>query len=232
MNQEALKQQVGEAAMQYIAPHLSKKSVIGVGTGTTANYFIDALAKYRDDFDFAVASSETSTKRLEQYGIQVESLNQTKDIEFYIDGADEIDPQFAMIKGGRGALTREKVVAHVAKTFVCIVDETKLVERLGKFPLPIEVIPMARSAVARDVVELGGRPVYRQGYLTDNGNVILDVFDLNIADAVLLERQLNNIPGVVTNGLFAARGADVVLIASGSGVVTKTPTLGTSSRDS
>lgn len=222
MNQEAQKQQVAEAAAQHIAPYLTKNSVVGVGTGTTANYFIEALANYRDDFGFAVASSEATAAGLKQRGILVEPLSQTKDIDFYIDGADEIDPNFAMIKGGRGALTREKIVAHVAKTFVCIVDESKLVDRLGTFPLPIEVIPMARSAVARDIVQLGGRPVYRMGFVTDNGNEILDVHDLNIADAALLERQLNNIPGVVTNGLFALRGADVLLIANSNGVIKKT----------
>ncbi len=222
MSQETQKQQVAAAAARYIAPYLTKSSVVGVGTGTTANYFIEALASYRDDFGFAVASSEATASRLKQQGILVEPLSQTKDIDFYVDGADEIDPQFAMIKGGRGALTREKVVAHVAKTFVCIVDETKLVNRLGTFPVPIEVIPMARSAVARDIVELGGRPIYRMGFVTDNGNEILDVHDLTIADAALLERQLNNIPGIVTNGLFALRGADVLLIGSTDGVITKT----------
>ncbi len=218
MDQDTLKRQVGEAAANHIAPYLSADSVVGVGTGSTANCFIDALAKYKDDFACAIASSEVSAERLQAHGIRVESLNQVKDMEFYVDGADEIDGQYNMIKGGGGALTREKIVASVANKFVCIVDQSKLVDCLGGYPLPIEVIPMARSAVARDIVQLGGRPVYRQGFETDNGNVILDVHDLRITEPELLEKQLNNIPGIVTNGLFALRGADVLLIGTPDGV--------------
>lgn len=218
MDQDTLKQQVGEAAAQYIAPHLTQNSVVGVGTGSTANCFIDALATMKDDFACAIASSEVSASRLEAHGIQVESLNNVKDIEFYVDGADEIDHGMAMIKGGGGALTREKIVASVAKKFICIVDESKIVDCLGNYPLPIEVIPMARSAVARELVLLGGRPVYRQGFETDNGNVILDVHDLRISEPDLLERQLNNLPGIVTNGLFALRGANVMLVGAADGV--------------
>lgn len=222
MDQDALKRQVGEAAVKYIAPHLTKDSVVGVGTGSTANCFIDALAAYRDDFACAVSSSEASAERLQSHGILVESLNNVKDMEFYVDGADEIDNQGAMIKGGGGALTREKIVASVSGQFVCIVDQSKLVDCLGGYPLPIEVIPMARSAVARELVQIGGRPVYRQGFETDNGNIILDVHDLRISEPELLEKQLNNIPGIVTNGLFALRGANVVLIGSPDGVKQKT----------
>jgi ribose 5-phosphate isomerase A len=221
MDQDALKKQVGEAAVRYIVPHLTKSSVVGVGTGSTANCFIDALAEYRDDFACAVASSEASAERLRSHGIEVESLNNVKDIEFYVDGADEVNTQGAMIKGGGGALTREKIVAHVANKFVCIVDESKLVEYLGNYPLPVEVIPMARSMVARELVQIGGRPVYRQAFETDNGNVILDIHDLKITEPDLLEKQLNNIPGVVTNGLFALRGANVALVGTGQGVQEK-----------
>jgi ribose 5-phosphate isomerase A len=219
--QDEKKQRVGQAAVEYILPLLSKSSVVGVGTGSTANYFIDALAPYRDDFACAIASSEASAARLKHHGIEVESLNHVKDIDFYVDGADEIDPQFAMIKGGGGALTQEKIVASVAQTFVCIVDDSKLVNKLGAFPLPVEVIPMARSAVARAIVQLGGRPIYRQGFTTDNGHVILDIHDLNIVEPELTERQLNNLPGVVTNGLFALRGADVLLTGTADGVSEK-----------
>lgn len=221
-HQDQQKRAVGEAAAKFIAPHLTKSTVVGVGTGSTANYFIDALRAYRDDLKCAVASSEASAERLKRHGIEVESLNNVKEIEFYIDGADEINNCFAMIKGGGGALTREKIVASVAQQFVCIVDESKLVTTLGAFPLPVEVIPMARSAVARTIVDLGGRPVYRQGFTTDNGNVILDVHNLNLTEPDLVERQLNNIPGVVTNGLFALRPADVLLIGGPEGVTSKT----------
>ena len=221
MDQDALKKLVGEAAVRYITPHLTKNSVVGVGTGSTANCFIDALADYRDDFACAVSSSEESARRLKAHGIEVESLNNVKDIEFYVDGADEINGRGAMIKGGGGALTREKIVAHVALKFVCIVDESKLVDTMGQYPLPVEVIPMARSMVARELVNLGGRPVYRQGFETDNGNVILDVHDLKITEPDLLEKQLNNVPGVVTNGLFALRGANVALISTADGVEEK-----------
>lgn len=218
MDQNAKKQQVGEAAARFIQGKLTSESVVGVGTGSTANYFIDALAAFKDDFASAVASSEATAQRLEAHGIRVEELNSVSQMQFYVDGADEIDKRLAMIKGGGGALTREKIVASVAETFVCIVDESKLVSTLGKFPLPVEVIPMARSAVARSIVKLGGRPEYRQGFVTDNGNVILDIYDLSISDPIAMERALNNLPGVVTNGLFALRPADIVLISSDNGV--------------
>ena len=221
MDQNEKKQQVGEAAARYIEPHLTEDTIIGVGTGSTANFFIDALATLINDFDGAVASSEATALRLESHGIRVEELNSVRNMSFYVDGADEIDASLAMIKGGGGALTREKIVASVADTFVCIVDESKLVGTLGQFPLPVEVIPMARSAVARAIVKLGGRPEYRQGFTTDNGNVILDIHDLKISEPVVLERLLNNLPGVVTNGLFAIRPADIVLISSDNGVKEK-----------
>jgi len=214
MDQNEKKKQVGEAAAKYIEPHLTENSVVGVGTGSTANYFIDALANYKYDFACAVASSEATADRLRSHGIQVEALNDVRQIRFYIDGADEVDDNLAMIKGGGGALTREKIVASVAETFICIVDESKLVQTLGNFPLPVEVIPMARSAVARSIVKMGGRPVYRQGFETDNGNVILDIHDLAIIDPITMERDLNNLAGVVTNGLFAIRSADLLLVSS------------------
>jgi ribose 5-phosphate isomerase A len=222
MDQDARKRQVGEAAVRYITGHLSQDSVIGVGTGSTANFFIDALAEHKHDFYSAIASSEATAERLRGHGIQVDELNDIKNMLFYVDGADEIDDSFAMIKGGGGALTREKIVASVAEKFICIVDDTKLVKTLGTFPLPVEVIPMARSAVARSIVKLGGRPVYRQGFVTDNGNVILDIHDLRISDPIATERALNSLPGVVTNGLFAIRPADVLLIGSDQGVSEKT----------
>ncbi|MFT4798990.1 MAG: ribose 5-phosphate isomerase A [Candidatus Azotimanducaceae bacterium] len=219
MDQNEKKKQVGEAAARYIEPHLTEKSVVGVGTGSTANYFIDALATYKYDFASAVASSEATANLLREHGIQVEALNDVNKIQFYVDGADEVNESLALIKGGGGALTREKIVASVAETFVCIVDESKLVQTLGAFPLPVEVIPMARSAVARAIVKMGGRPVYRQGFETDNGNVILDVHDLSILDPITMEQALNNLAGVVTNGLFAVRAADLLLVSSDSGVI-------------
>lgn len=218
MNQDTLKRNVAEAAVKYIEPFLEKDSIVGVGTGSTANYFIDALANIKHLFDGTVASSLASEERLASHGIPVIELNATKSLIFYVDGADECNENLALIKGGGGALTREKIVASVAETFICIVDDTKLVSRLGQFPLPIEVIPMARSAVARALVALGGRPVYRQGFTTDNGNVILDVHDLVIDNPRELEQQLNNLVGVVTNGLFAMRPADLLLIGSEGGV--------------
>ncbi|MFT7247064.1 MAG: ribose 5-phosphate isomerase A, partial [Candidatus Azotimanducaceae bacterium] len=214
MDQNEKKKQVAEAAARYIEPHLTENSVVGVGTGSTANYFIDALATYKYNFACAVASSEATADRLRKHGIRVEALNDVGKMRFYVDGADEVDENLAMIKGGGGALTREKIVASVAETFVCIVDESKLVQTLGVFPLPVEVIPMARSAIARSIVKLGGRPVYRQGFKTDNGNVILDIHDLTITDPATMERSLNNLAGVVTNGLFAIRAADLLLVSS------------------
>jgi ribose 5-phosphate isomerase A len=201
-----------------IEPHLKPDSVVGVGTGSTANYFIDALAKMKHKFDGAVSSSVASEERLKSHGIRVDDLNSTRELMFYVDGADETNHQFHLIKGGGGALTREKIVASVADQFICIVDESKLVDTLGAYPLPVEVIPMARSAVARRLVALGGRPVWRQDFVTDNGNLILDVYDLSIGDAPALESEINDIPGVVTNGLFALRPADLLLIGSAGGV--------------
>jgi ribose 5-phosphate isomerase A len=220
MNQDQLKQAVAQAAVDYILPHLERNSVIGVGTGSTANFFIDALARHTFDFDGAVASSEATAQRLKNHGIAVYDLNSVGELEFYVDGADEANDRLELIKGGGAALTREKIVAAVAKTFVCIADASKHVPVLGGFPLPVEVIPMARSHVARQLVRLGGDPVYRQGVVTDNGNVILDVHNLHITDAVKLEADINAIVGVVTNGLFAARPADVLLLGTATGVQT------------
>mgnify|MGYP001167327922 FL=1 len=218
MSQNQLKQAVARAAIEEILPHLDKNSIIGVGTGSTANFFIDALAQYRDDFAGAVASSEATAERLRSHGIEVFDLNNVGSLEFYIDGADEANPHLELIKGGGAALTREKIVAAVAKTFICIADESKKVDFLGNFPLPVEVIPMARSHVARQIVRLGGDPVYRTGVVTDNGNVILDIHNMQITDPRGLEEQLNAIVGVVCNGLFAARPADMLLLGSKDGV--------------
>lgn len=220
MNQDEMKRAVALAAVDMIRPRLEKSSVIGVGTGSTANFFIDALAKCRDDFAGAVASSEATAQRLRQHDIEVFDLNSVSQLEFYIDGADEFDPHFNLIKGGGGALTREKIVAAVAKTFICIVDESKKVDVLGSFPLPVEVIPMARSYVGRQLAGLEGQPVYREGFVTDNGNIILDLHDVEILDPKTFERHLNNIVGVVTNGLFSNRNADVILMGTPQGVVT------------
>ncbi|WP_158771161.1 ribose-5-phosphate isomerase RpiA [Paraglaciecola sp. L1A13] len=214
MNQDDKKKAAALAAIRYV----EQDSIVGVGTGSTVNYFIEALASVKNTIQGAVSSSEASTKRLEALGIEVFDLNSVDQLSVYVDGADEITEHRHMIKGGGAALTREKVVAAVAKKFVCIIDDTKNVPILGAFPLPVEVIPMARSYVAREIVKLGGDPVYRQGVVTDNGNVLLDVFNLKILNPVELERQLNNIVGVVTNGLFAMRSADVVLTGTESGV--------------
>ena len=220
MNQDQLKQAVAQAAVDFILPKLDAKSVIGVGTGSTANCFIDALAKHKMEFDGAVASSEATAARLKGHGIPVYELNTVSDLEFYVDGADESDEHLNLIKGGGAALTREKIVAAVAQTFICIADASKLVPVLGNYPLPVEVIPMARSHVARQLVKLGGDPVYREGVVTDNGNIILDVFNLSITNPVELESQINAIVGVVTNGLFAARPADLLLLGTAEGVKT------------
>lgn len=217
MTQDEMKQAVARAAIDYVPA-----GVIGVGTGSTANYFIDELAKIKGRIDGAVASSVATAERLKKHGIRVLDLNEVGELEVYVDGADEITRHLAMIKGGGGALTREKIVAACAKKFVCIVDQTKLVDVLARFPLPVEVIPMARSYVARQLVKLGGSPVLRAGFTTDNGNVILDVHNLNILDPVALEGEINQIVGVVTNGLFARRGADVCLIGTPQGVQTLT----------
>ena len=221
--QDNLKRQVGEAAVEYIDNHLANDSIVGVGTGSTANFFIDALAKIKHKFDGAVASSNASADRLKGHGIRVFDLNAVKDMNFYVDGADEADASKQLLKGGGGALTREKIVASVATRFVCIIDESKLVNLLGQFPVPLEVIPMARSAVAREIVKQGGQPVLREGFFTDNGNIILDVHGLTIKpeNARSFEARLNNITGVVTNGIFALRPADVLLISSTTGVTCK-----------
>ncbi len=220
MNQDELKQAVGQAAVDYIKPHLDDDSIVGVGTGSTANCFIDALANIKHLFDGAVASSEASAERLKSHGIPVFDLNGVSGMDFYIDGADEINERLEMIKGGGAALTREKIVAAVAKKFVCVADESKLVPMLGAFPLPVEVIPMARSHVARELVKLGGDPVWREGVVTDNGGEILDVHNLRIASPMELENSINQITGVITNGLFAQRGADVLLLGTQEGVKT------------
>lgn len=220
MTQDELKQAVAQAAVDLLRPNLEDTSVIGVGTGSTANYFIDALAKYKDYFDGAVASSEATAERLKSHGIEVYDLNHVANLDYYVDGADEANRHLELIKGGGAALTREKIVAAVARTFVCIADDSKLVTTLGAFPLPVEVIPMARSHVAREIVRLGGDPVYREGVVTDNGNVILDVHNMQIVDPRGLEEKLNAIVGVVCNGLFAARPADVLLLGTSDGVKT------------
>ena len=212
--QDEMKQAVAQAALEFVEDNCQ----IGVGTGSTANYFIDALADYRARIDAAVASSEATAERLRQHGIPVIELNAASDLTVYIDGADEATSHKHLIKGGGGALTREKIVAQASRKFVCIIDQSKLVGRLGAFPLPVEVIPMARSFVAREMVKLGGTPEWRQDFVTDNGNYILDVHNMKITEPVKLEQQLNQIPGVVTNGLFAQRPADVLLIGTKDGV--------------
>jgi ribose 5-phosphate isomerase A len=217
---DEMKQASAQAALHYVLEHAPQGAVIGVGTGSTANFFIDALAAHKQRYRGAVASSEASRKRLEGHGIAVLDLNDVADIPVYVDGADEIDHGLSMIKGGGAALTREKIVAAVARTFVCICDQSKLVETLGKFPLPVEVIPMARAYVARELAKLGGEPVWRQNVVTDNGNVILDVKGLSIVDPASFESTVNQIVGVVTNGLFARRGADVLMLATAEGVKT------------
>ena len=216
MTQDELKALVGRAALQHVIPG----SVVGVGTGSTVNHFIDALATIKAQIAGAVSSSDKSTERLRGHGIRVLEASEVERIPVYIDGADEIDARGHMIKGGGAALTREKIVADLAERFVCIADASKLVNTLGAFPLPVEVIPMARSHVARQLVKLGGDPVYREGVVTDNGNIILDVHNLQITNPVELESQINAIVGVVTNGLFAARPADLLLLGTSEGVKT------------
>src|SRR4051812_11587013 len=216
MPQDQKKRIAAQAAIQ----HIPAGSVVGVGTGSTADYFIDELANIKHRIEGAVASSEATAKGLRRHGIEVMDLNNVDAIPVYVDGADEVTEHLHMIKGGGGALTREKIVAAVAKKFICIADESKLVSILGKFPLPIEIIPMARGHVAREIVRLGGQTVLREGFITDNCNVILDVHGLQILDPVELETALNQITGVVTNGLFARRGADMLLLGTDSGVRT------------
>lgn len=214
MNQDALKKAVAEAALEYIEPNM----VLGVGSGSTVNFFIEALKKVKGKIEAAVASSNATADRLKAIGIPVIDLNSVSELSLYIDGADEINRAKQMIKGGGGALTREKIVAAVAKKFICIADQSKMVDLLGAFPVALEVIPMARSYVARQIVQMGGDPVYRQGYVTDNGNVILDIYNLKILEPISIEKKLNDIVGIVTNGIFAMRPADVLLLASEKGV--------------
>jgi ribose 5-phosphate isomerase A len=214
MNQDRMKRQVGEAALEFV----EHDSVIGVGTGSTVNCFIDALAASGIRIEAAVSSSEATTERLRGHGMRVTDLNQTGGLDLYIDGADEFDPHRRLIKGGGGALTREKIVAGASRTFVCIADESKRVKVLGAFPLPVEVIPMARSHVARKLAGMGGQPEWREDFITDNGNWILDVHNMDLVDPVSTESRINDIPGVVTCGLFAIRGADIVLVAGQRGV--------------
>ncbi|MER1966981.1 ribose-5-phosphate isomerase RpiA [Castellaniella sp. GW247-6E4] len=218
--QDQLKQQAAQAAIEHVLPLLRPEDVLGVGTGSTVDLFIDRLAAHRGDFRAAVSSSERSTRRLRAAGIEVLDLNEVPAMAWYVDGADEIDGALNMIKGGGGALTREKIVASVADRFVCIVDESKLVDCLGRFPLPIEIIPLAREAVARALRQLGGQPVLREGFVTDNGGHILDVAGLTLDEPAQFEAVINNIPGVVCCGLFAISGADVALIAGREGVRT------------
>ncbi|MFP1726165.1 ribose-5-phosphate isomerase RpiA [Lonsdalea quercina] len=216
MTQDELKKAVGWAALDYVRPG----TIVGVGTGSTAAHFIDALGTIKDQIEGAVSSSDASTAKLKSLGIPVFDCNVVDVLDVYVDGADEINGHMQMIKGGGAALTREKIVAAIARQFVCIVDATKQVDILGRFPLPVEVIPMARSYVARELVKLGGQPEYRQGVVTDNGNVILDVHNLDISDAMAMENRINGIAGVVTVGLFANRGADVALVGTPDGVKT------------
>ncbi|WP_280564366.1 ribose-5-phosphate isomerase RpiA [Chromohalobacter sp. 48-RD10] len=223
MTQDELKRAVAAAAIEDIKPLLGRDAIIGVGTGSTANFFVDLLAEHKHDFLGAVASSDATAERLRGHGIDVFELNHVGTVPVYVDGADEIDAHFNMIKGGGAALTREKVVAACAERFVCIADASKHVEVLGGFPLPIEVIPMARSYVARELVKLGITPVYRDGVVTDNGNQILDGYEYLFEDPKAMEQRLNNIVGVVTNGLFAQRSADVLLLGTDKGVERHTP---------
>lgn len=220
VNQDDMKQAVARAALERIKPRLEPDSVIGIGTGSTANYFIDALAEIKAQVDATVASSEASAERLRGHGLPVYDLNAVDRVDFYVDGADESNRALQLIKGGGGALTREKIVAAVASEFICICDASKLVHTLGEFPLPVEVIPMARSHVARQLVELGGDPVYREGFVTDNGNIILDVYNFPVPAPLETETRINGITGVVTNGLFAHRPADVLLLGTAGGVET------------
>lgn len=214
MTQESLKKEAAQAAMEFV----HNISIIGVGTGSTVNHFIDCLADVKHELDGAVSSSEASTQRLKALGIPVLELNQAGDLDLYVDGADEINGDLQMIKGGGGALTREKIIAAASKKFICIADSGKKVDLLGRFPLPVEVIPMARSFVARQLFKLGGQPQWRENFITDNGNQILDIHNLEIMEPIHLERAINNIPGVVTVGLFADRSADVALLAGEGGV--------------
>jgi len=223
MTQDELKQAVADAALAYIKPKLEADTVVGIGTGSTANLFIDALATIKGLISATVASSDASALRLKRHGIPVLDLNAAGKVDIYVDGADESNHALQLIKGGGAALTREKIVTAVAGEFVCIADESKLVRTLGDFPLPVEVIPMARSHVARELVKLGGDPVYREGVVTNNGNVIIDIYHFPIAQPLSVEEKINNITGVVTNGLFALKPADVLLLGTPAGVKTLYP---------
>jgi len=216
MTQDEMKRKAAEAALEYVIVD----EIVGVGTGSTVNHFIDVLAEIKHKINGAVSSSVASTERMQAYGIQVFDLNEVNGIEVYIDGADESDHYLNLIKGGGGALTREKIIAGASKKFVCIADESKLVDVMGEFPLPVEVIPMARSFIARELVKLGGRPVWREGFVTDNGCDILDVHDLKIMEPVKLENELNKLPGIVTVGIFANRPADVLILGTPEGAKT------------
>ncbi len=218
MSRDAQKRAAADAALEIVLPQLTRDTIIGIGTGSTTNCFIDALATHRHKFDAAVASSDASAARLQGLGITVIDLNAAREVALYVDGADEVNGAMQLIKGGGGALTREKIVAASANEFICIVDESKLVAKLGQFPLPVEVIPMARGLAARALVAMGGQPVYREGLVTDNGNIVLDVFGLDLSDPLAMEPRINAIIGVVENGIFAVRAADVVLIAGPDGV--------------
>jgi len=214
MTQDEMKKAVGWAALEYV----TKGSIVGVGTGSTVNHFIDALETRKEEIKGAVSSSVASTERLEKLGIPVFEANEVAGLDIYVDGADEINAEYDMIKGGGAALTREKIVAAISDKFICIVDDTKQVDVLGQFPLPVEVIPMARSFIGRELVKLGGDPEYREGVVTDNGNIIIDVHNMSITDAKDMEKKINALPGVVTVGLFAARGADILLVGAPEGV--------------
>lgn len=218
MSAESSQDELKRAAAEAAIAEIEDGQIVGVGTGSTVNFFIDALAEQKHRIEAAVSSSEASTKRLQAHGIEVLELNYTGDIEIYVDGADEATRNLHLIKGGGAALTREKIVAEAAKRFICIADSSKLVSRLGAFPLPVEVIPMARALVARKLVLLGGQPEWREGVVTDNGNLILDVYNLDLTDAVKMETAINQIPGVVTCGIFAHRGADKLILATPNGV--------------
>jgi ribose 5-phosphate isomerase A len=220
MDQEAHKRAAAMAAIDYIRSSLTRDSIIGVGTGSTANLFIDALARLRNDFDAAVASSDVTAQRLRSHGINVLELNVAQEVQVYVDGADEANRARQLIKGGGGALTREKILAAASKEFVCIIDDSKLIDLLGGFPVAVEVVPMARGLAARRLVALGGQPGYRQGFITDNGNIILDVEGLDLTDPTQMEQRINNVVGVVSNGIFAVEPADRLIIAGSTGIET------------
>ncbi len=223
LSQDDLKKAVAQSAIDYVIPRLSPNDILGIGTGSTANCFIDLLSEHKGAFKATIASSSVSEDRLRANSIEVLDLNDVENVKIYVDGADETNAQLHLIKGGGAALTREKIVAACSEEFVCIADGSKWVNTLGTFPLPVEVIPMARNHVARELVKLGGRPVYRDGVITDNGGEILDVHDMSITDAIALEEQINHITGVITNGLFAMRAADILMLGTSDGIVTKRP---------